>query len=172
MSIKNTIAAGGLFAIASAVQGQPAYAETIDSAKNLRIVSAALDDACVSNKSRAVESCTATVMNSTLGVAHALESYLDRHYPGHGASRILARDCENNFNAIAAKYERDANTLGIESALPDYFRNGFLGSRKCLETIEGVSAQFNLTYMPSTVSLLHRKINDAESGKIAGGWHI
>ncbi|HEU4837797.1 MAG TPA: hypothetical protein VFS88_00125 [Micavibrio sp.] len=166
------ITATGFFALAAAMHVITTGEEKIDSLPGLFAVSASLGDACISRKSPDIRNCATAMMSATLAVADTLESYLDERYPDNAAARVLAVDCSTSFRIIVAKYEFDAKIRGTKRAVPDYFRGALSESRRCLQAIENVSSERSLNYMPSVTSFLHRKINDAENGKIIIGWHI
>lgn len=174
MSIKpGYVAVSSLFALAAAMQWQTFRQEekVVNNVQNLLSVSAFLGDVCTSKERRTVEKCTAALMGSTVGVANALETYLDKHNPGHGSSRVLAADCSLNFEAIFLHHEFMTQVYDRNKATGDFLQEGLSGSRQCLQTIRDVAADYNLNYMPSLVSFLYRKINDAENGKTVIGWH-
>jgi hypothetical protein len=174
MTVKphHIITATGFFALAAAMQTQAGRVKIVDSAHKLFAVSAALGDSCVSKESPDIRNCATAMMSATLGVANSLESYLDKHHPDNATARVLGVGCSMNFAMVAAKYELDAIVHGPKKAVPDYFRSALTASNRCLQTIESVSRERSLNYMPSVTSFLHRKINDAENGKIIIGWHI
>ncbi len=138
----------------------------IDSENNRNMVEDTLAAACTSTMSKQVLNCTATQMESTRALSEALDTYLSGNAPNPVASEKLYLDCAANFRAIDSQFEQTQITESYEAAVAQYFEYGFRGSLKCLQTIESVSAAYNIDYMPSVRDILHDMIDNARNGRI------
>lgn len=140
---------------------------TVDNLNNARKVESYLATYCNSYKADDVQNCVETQLELTQGIANAFEDYVSENYPSLNISRRLDRECQNNFNAIVAQTPPSAIERNPYETLPVFVRNGFLGSRQCLLTIESIGKDIGVDYMPSARALLHDMINKAEKGELA-----